>query len=125
MALDDQTSVPVGEFALRATTVTPPVKPSSYWTDCVRVYDQAPVPAFQAQVLDVRAGGLGHAQPVERQQGDQRVLGRRPEPGGDQERAELVAVQGGRVRFVVQPGTADVRRRRVVQEFFLDGVLSC
>jgi len=41
------------------------------------VYDQAPVPAFQAQVLDVRAGGLGHAQPVERQQGDQRVLGGR------------------------------------------------
>jgi hypothetical protein len=31
-------------------------------------------------MLDVRAGGLGHPQPVEGQQGDQRVLGRRPEP---------------------------------------------
>jgi hypothetical protein len=51
------------------------------------------VPALQAQVLDVGAGGLGHAQPVEGEQGDQRVLGGRPEPGGDQERAELVAVQ--------------------------------
>jgi len=33
------------------------------------------------------------------------------EPGGDQEGTELVAVQGGGVRLVVQPGTADVRGR--------------
>jgi hypothetical protein len=81
------------------------------------------VTALQAQVLDVRAGGLRHAQPVEREQGDQRMLGSRAEPGGDQERAELVAVQGGGVRLVVQPGAADVRGGRVVEEFFLDGVL--
>ena len=67
--------------------------------------------------------GLRHAQPVEREQGDQRVLGGRAEPGGDQERAELVAVQGGGVRLVVQPRPADVRGGRVVEEFFLDGVL--
>jgi hypothetical protein len=54
---------------------------------------QGPVPALQAQVLDVRAGGLGDPQPVQREQGDQRMLGRRAEPGGDQERAELVTVQ--------------------------------
>ena len=53
----------------------------------------------------------------------QRVLGGRAEPGGDQERAELVAVQGGGVRLVVQPGPADVRGRGVVEELFLDGVL--
>jgi hypothetical protein len=51
------------------------------------------VASFQAQVLDVRAGGLGHPQPVEGEQGDQRVPGGRPEPGGDQEGAELIAVQ--------------------------------
>ena len=49
--------------------------------------------ALQAQVLDVGAGGFGDAQPVESEQGDQRVLGGRAEPGGDQQSAELVAVQ--------------------------------
>ncbi|HEY1347627.1 MAG TPA: hypothetical protein VGF54_21775 [Streptosporangiaceae bacterium] len=33
------------------------------------------VPALDTQGLDVGAGGFGHAQPVERQQRDQRVLG--------------------------------------------------
>ena len=36
--------------------------------------------------------------------------------------AELVAVQGGGVRLVVQPGTADVRGRGMVEELFLNGV---
>ena len=36
---------------------------------------------------------------------------RRAEPGGDQERAELVAVQGDGVRLVVHPRTADVSGR--------------
>jgi len=84
--------------------------------------DQGAVPAFQAQLLDVGAGGLRYPQPVQREQGDQRVLGGRPEPGGDQERAELVAVQGGGVRLVVQPRSADVRGRGMLEEFFLDGV---
>jgi hypothetical protein len=51
------------------------------------------------------------------------VLGGRAEPGGDQERAELVAVQGGGVRFVVQAGAADVCGGRVLEELFFDGVL--
>jgi hypothetical protein len=50
------------------------------------------------------------------------VLGGRAEPGGDQDRAELVAVQRGGVRLVVQPWAADVRGRGVLEEFFLDGV---
>jgi hypothetical protein len=67
------------------------------------------VAALDAQVLDVGAGGFGDPQPVERQQGDQRVLGRRAQPGGHQQRAEFVAVQRGGVRLMIQPGTADVR----------------
>jgi len=39
--------------------------------------DQGAVPALKAQVLDVGGGGLRHPQPVEREQGDQGVLGRR------------------------------------------------
>ena len=84
--------------------------------------DQCPVAALEAQVLDVRPGRLGDSQPVECEQGDQRVLCGRPEPGGDQEGAELVAVQGGGVRLVIQPRPTDVRRRRVLEELFLHGV---
>jgi hypothetical protein len=70
---------------------------------------QRPVPALKAEVVSVRAGGLGNPQPVQREQGDQRMLGRRPESGGDQQRAELIAVQGDGVGLVVHPWTADVR----------------
>jgi hypothetical protein len=59
-------------------------------------------------VLDVRAGGFGDPQPVQREQRDQRVLCRRPETGGDEQRAELVAVSSGGVRFVIDSRTADV-----------------
>jgi len=84
---------------------------------------QGAVAALEPEVLDVGAGRLGHPQPVEGEQGDQRVLACRAEPGGDQERAELVAVQGGGVRLIVQPRPADVRGGRVVEELFLHGVL--
>jgi hypothetical protein len=56
---------------------------------------QRAVTALEAQVLDVGAGGFLHAQPVKGEQGNQRVLGRRAEPGRDEQRADLVAVQGG------------------------------
>jgi hypothetical protein len=85
------------------------------------VDDHGAVPAFQAQLLDVRASGLRYPQPVQGEQGDQGVLGGRAKPGGDQDRAELVAVQRG--RLVVQPGSADVRGRRVLKEFLLDRIL--
>ena len=53
----------------------------------------------------------------------ERVLGGRAEPGSDQEGAELVAVQGGGVRLIIQPRPAHVRGRGVVEELFLHGVL--
>jgi hypothetical protein len=81
------------------------------------------VAGFQAQVLDVGTRGLGRSQSVEREQGDERVLGGRAGPGGYQEGAEFVAVQGGGVRLIIEPGTANVRCWRVLEEFFLDGVL--
>jgi hypothetical protein len=37
------------------------------------------------------------------------MLGRQAEPGGDQQRAELVAVQRDRMGLIVHPRTADVR----------------
>ena len=46
--------------------------------------------ALQAQVLDIGTGGLRDLQPVQREQRDQRMLDWRAEPGGGQERAELV-----------------------------------
>ena len=56
-------------------------------------------------------GGFGDPQPVQREQGDQRMLGRRADPGGAQQRAELVAVQRDSVRPVIHPRTADMRGR--------------
>jgi hypothetical protein len=66
------------------------------------------VPALQAQLLDLRAGGLGDPQPVQREQRDQRVLARRTKPGSDQQGAELVAVQGDGVRLVIDSRATDV-----------------
>jgi len=80
------------------------------------------VPALDAQGPDVGADSFGHAQPVEGQQRDERVLGGRPEPGSDQQRAELVAVQPGGVRVIVQARTADMSGWRVLEQVFLDGL---
>ena len=78
--------------------------------------------ALDAQVLDVGAGGLRYPQPVDGQQGDQGVLSGGTEPGGDKERPDLVSVQGGGVRLVIQPRPPDVRGRRMVEKFPFDGV---
>jgi hypothetical protein len=43
-------------------------------------------------MLDIGPSGLRDPQPVQREQRDQRMLDRRTEPGGNQQRAELVAV---------------------------------
>ena len=82
---------------------------------------QRPVAAFGAQRLDVRAGGL----PATRSVRAGRSAHARPprRAGGDQHRAELIAVQTGGMRLIVQPGTAHVRCRRVVEQVFLDRVL--
>jgi hypothetical protein len=81
------------------------------------------VPAFEAQVLDVGPGRFGDPQPVQREQGDQRVLGRRAEPGGYQQGAELVTVQGGGMRLVIHPRPPYMGGWGVLQEFLFDCVL--
>jgi hypothetical protein len=53
---------------------------------------------------------------------NQCALRRRSKPGGDRQRAELVTVQPGGVRLVVQARSADVRGRGMAEEFFLNGV---
>jgi hypothetical protein len=50
------------------------------------------------------------------------MLGRRAEPGGDQQSAELVAVQHDGMGLVIYPRTADVGGWGVIEEFFFDGV---
>jgi hypothetical protein len=47
---------------------------------------------------------------------------RRPKPGGDQQGAEFVAVQPGRVGLVVEAGRSDMSGRGAIEEFFFDGV---
>jgi hypothetical protein len=81
--------------------------------------DQCPVPALDAHRFDAGAGGFGDPQPVQRQQ---RVLHRRAEPGGHQQRSQFVAVQADRVGLVVDAGTADVGGRGMPEEFLFDGV---
>ncbi len=76
----------------------------------------------QAYRLDVGAGGLRHPEPVQCQQGDQRMLGRGAEAGRDEQGANLVSVQARGVGLVVQPGPSDVDGRRVIEQVFLDGV---
>jgi hypothetical protein len=50
-----------------------------------------------------RAGCFEHPQTVQREQGDEGVLGRRAESGGDEGRAEIVAVQDQNARRRRQP----------------------
>jgi hypothetical protein len=83
---------------------------------------QGAVPTLDAQGLDVGAGGFRHAQPVERQQRDQRMLTGRAQPGGDQQRAQFVAVQPGGVRLIVQAGPPYVSGRGMVQQVLLHRV---
>jgi len=81
------------------------------------------VAALEAQVLDVGAGGFGDPQPVQGEQRDQRIIAWRAEPGGDEQRAELIAIQRDGVRLVIDSGPSHVGGGRAVQEPFFDGVL--
>lgn len=54
---------------------------------------QSPVAALDGLSLDVGADGLGYAQPVERQERDERMLARRAEPCRYQQRARFVTIQ--------------------------------
>jgi hypothetical protein len=51
------------------------------------------VAALDAERFDAGAGSFGDPEPVQREQGDQRVLGWSAKPGRDQEGTELVAVE--------------------------------
>ena len=72
--------------------------------------------------LDVGPDRFGDPQPVERQHRDQRMLGCGAEPSGDEEGADLVAVQADGVGFVVDPGAPDMDCRRMGDEAFFFGV---
>ena len=85
--------------------------------------DQRPVAALDTQRLDVGTGGFGDPQPIEGQQCYERVRGRVPQAGGDQQCAELVTVQPDGMRLIVQAGTADMRGRGMLQQLFLHRVL--
>jgi hypothetical protein len=60
------------------------------------------------QVVDVGPQGLGDAQTVERQQGDERVIAGRAQPGLDQQSPQIVAVQPQSARFAVDLGAAQM-----------------
>ena len=68
---------------------------------------EGPMSSLDGEGLDVGSDRFGHPQPVERQQGDQGVLGGGAEPGGDKERSDLVSVQADGVGLVVDPGPAE------------------
>ena len=65
--------------------------------------------ALEAEVVDVGAGGLRDPQAVQCEQRDQRMLGRRAEPGSNQQGAEFISVQRHGMRLVVHSRTPDVR----------------
>lgn len=66
--------------------------------------------AFEPELFDVRSDGLRDAQPVEGDEIDEGVVLWSAESGGDEPRADLVAIQAGGVRFVVEAGSAYVHR---------------
>jgi hypothetical protein len=54
-------------------------------------------------VLDIPRRLFEHPQTAQHEQGDEGVLGRRAESGGDEDRAEIVAIQGQNARRRRQP----------------------
>ena len=83
---------------------------------------QGPMSSLDAEGLDVGPDRFGDPQPVERQQGDQRVLAGRAEPSGDEHRSDLVAIRADGMGFVVKPWAADMDCRRMGNQAFLLGV---
>ena len=72
-----------------------------------------------AQRLDIRTGRFRDSQPVQREQRDQGVLGSRPEPGGYEQGAALVAVKPSGVRLAIDPGTANMSGRGMLQQLLV------
>ena len=50
------------------------------------------------------------------------MLVRRAEPGSNQQRADLFAIQANRMRLIVQPWPTHMRGRRVIEQIFFDCV---
>jgi len=51
------------------------------------------------------------------------MLGRRPEPGGHQQRAELITVQRDGMGLIVQPRPTDMGSRGMLEKLLFDRVL--
>ena len=80
------------------------------------------VPPFEAERFDVGTERFGDSEAVDRQQADEGVLPRRGQPSSHEEGADLVAIQAGGMRLVVQSGPADMGRRRPLEQALLFGV---
>ena len=88
----------------------------------LRTIGEGAVAAFETELFDVGADRFGHPQAVEREQAEQRMVAGVAEPGGDEHGADLVAVEAGGVRLVVEARAAHVHRGRHRDEAFLFGV---
>jgi hypothetical protein len=86
------------------------------------VHGQGAMAAFEAERFDVGAERFGDSQPVDGQQRDERVLARRGQSRGDEQRTDLVAVQTGGVGLVVEARAPNMSRGRPLQQAFLLGV---
>jgi hypothetical protein len=68
------------------------------------------VASFDGEAFDVGAERFGDPQPVQGQQRDQGVFAATGQHGGDQEGADLVAVQTNGPGLLVEFRSADMRR---------------
>jgi hypothetical protein len=73
--------------------------------------NQCSVASLEAQVLDVCPGGLEDRRPLRASREISARSAAGPSPARDEKRADLVAVEGGGVGFVVQPGAGGRARR--------------
>jgi hypothetical protein len=80
------------------------------------------VAAFESELFDVGAGCFGDPQSIQSKERDEGMVAGVAESGGDEHGGDLVTVEAGRVRFVIQTGSSDVHRGRYRDESFLFGV---
>jgi hypothetical protein len=77
---------------------------------------------FEAECLDIGTGRLRDSQSVEREQREDGVIGGRSKAGSHKESSDLVAVEPGGVRLVVEARPADMDRWRVIEKLLFDGI---
>lgn len=80
------------------------------------------MPAFETQRFDVRPGGFRDPQPVEGKQAEQRMVLGASETGGDEHRADFVAIQPSGVGLVIESRSTNMRGGRLGDEVLLLGV---